>query len=147
MLTTAQIIVVLCLVALDEGQIALSGREVEGVVARRHAQMDFIRGKAAELGGQAEVTDDDWAVASAWLQEALPHGYGSTSRHALEAPMHALPKPILRKALEVVSAVVQWDGVQTDEELTLFDDLAALAHLDDRASLEELKRIGKKLAR
>ena len=146
MLTTAQILVVLCLVTLDEGQIALSGREAGGVAARRMAQMDFIRNKAAALGGQTEITDDDWAVANAWVQEALPQGYLASSRHALEGVMHELPRPLLRKALEVVSAVVQWDGVTTDEERDLFHDLAALAKMNDRLTLEEIERVGKRLS-
>ena len=146
MMSPAQIVVVLCLTTLDEGTLPLSGRELEGVVARRRAQMTFIREKAAALGQQEAVDDDDWAVANAWLQEMLPLGYQPAARPLFAELMATLPRPTLRKALEVVSAVIQWDGVTTEAELALLDDLARAAKMNDHATLEDLRRIGARLA-
>jgi hypothetical protein len=133
-----------CLVTLDEGGEALSGRELAAIVERRKAQMAFIRRSAAELGGVSAISDDDWASANLWVQLNLPDGYNATKRALAVDLVAALA---VRKALEAVSAVVQWDGVTKDGEFAWLEALARAARLDDRATLEDIQRVGKRLAR
>jgi len=136
-----------CLVTLDEGGEALSGRELAAIVERRMAQMAFIRRYAAELGGVSAISDDDWASANLWVQLNLPDGYNATKRGLAAVLVAALPRLTVRKALEAVSAVVQWDGVTKDGEFAWLEALARAARLDDRATLEDIQRVGKRLAR
>ena len=109
--------------------------------------MEFVRTQSAQIGGQDSVSDEDWSVANVWLQEHIPHGYVPQSRATFAALMSPLPRAVLRKALEVVSAVVQWDGVTTESELALLHDLAHAGKMGDSAALDDLRRIGRKLAR
>ncbi len=146
-LSIAQSILVLCLITLDEGMLPLSGQEVSGVRERRRAQMEFIRAQAALLGGQAMVDDSDWAIANSWIQSQLPSGYQPAARAIHASLLANLPRPVVRRVLEVVSAVIQWDGVTTDGELALLDDVARAAKMSDTATLEDLKRAGRRLAR
>jgi hypothetical protein len=147
MLTTSQSCLVLCLLALDEGASPVSGRELETVLERRRAQMVFIRAKCAALGEQDEISDDDWGVANAWLQELLPNGYHLSMRPLLADVIAEMSRPTIRRLLEAVSAVVQWDGNISEGEALLFDDLARVAKLNDRSSRDDLDRIGRRLAR
>ena len=147
MLTPSQSCLVLCLLALDEGASPVSGRELETVLERRRAQMVFIRAKCAALGEQDEISDDDWGVANAWLQELLPNGYHLSMRPLLAEVIAEMARPTIRRLLEAVSAVVQWDGNISEGEALLFDDLARVAKLNDRSSRDDLDRIGRRLAR
>jgi hypothetical protein len=49
--------------------------------------------------------------------------------------------------LETVSAVIQWDGVTTEGEFAWLEALARAARMNDRATLDDLKRVGARLAR
>ncbi len=146
-LTPTQAALAACLVTLDEGTPPLSGREVEAVVERRRAQMAFVRAQAAEVGRVSLITDDDWAAASLWVQVHLPDGYTPLKRPVAAKLLEFLPPASVRAVLAAVSAVLQWDGIATDGERAWLDALARAARLDDRASLEDLLRAGKRLAR
>jgi hypothetical protein len=147
MLSACQTVLAFCLLTLDEGMSPLSGREIEQVIKRREAQMAFIRKESASIGGVDACSDEDWTEANAWVSEHLPTGYHVAARAALEEALSPLTRVQVRRAMEVVAAVVYWDGAVTEGEESLFHDLARVAKLSDRATLEELERKGRRLAR
>lgn len=146
-LSATQAALAACLVTLDEGTLPLSGREFDAVVERRRTQMAFVRARAAAVGGVREITDDDWTSASLWVQSFLPDGYTPLKRSVAAELVRALPREAVRAVLETVSAVLLWDGIATEGERAWLEALARAARLDDNAAIDDLLRIGKRLAR
>ncbi len=147
MLTQAQSVLVLGLIAMDEGTAPLSGREMESVLVRRVAQVEFIRSESASIGGQSDISETDWGVANAWVSELLPYGYKVALRPLLSELLEDFSRSQVRRTLELVSAVVQWDGAVSVDEALYFEELARVAKLNDKATLDDLLRVGRRLAR